>query len=159
MMTVTFDMDGTIYDLYGIPDWLPRLRNELPGAYTEGKPLVDMDELSTICRNLQAVGVKVGIVTWLGKDASKQFEELSTQEKIQWAREYFKVKLDFFYAVPYGTPKHKIAPRAKKMIIVDDSDEVRAAWDTPKQRKSINAKHDILAPLRSLLADALSATV
>jgi hypothetical protein len=105
------------------------------------------------------VGVKVGIVTWLGKDASKQFEELSTQEKIQWAREYFKVKLDFFYAVPYGTPKHKIAPRAKKMIIVDDSDEVRAAWDTPKQRKSINAKHDILAPLRSLLADALSATV
>ena len=42
------------------------------------------------------------------------------------------------HAVPYGTPKHKVLKECSRaMILIDDNEEVGAAWETPKQRKHV----------------------
>ena len=45
-MTVYFDMDGTIADLYGAKDWLPRLRAYDAKIYAEARPLCNMNTLA-----------------------------------------------------------------------------------------------------------------
>ena len=42
---IYFDMDGTIADLYGVPNWLDCLIAEKTKPYREAKPLVDMRNL------------------------------------------------------------------------------------------------------------------
>ena len=49
MKKIYFDMDGTVYDLYGIDNWLEMLINEEKGAFLIGNPLVDMNKLENIC--------------------------------------------------------------------------------------------------------------
>lgn len=57
-----------------------------------------------------------------------------------------------FYAQTYGEPKQS-APthRAAQMILVDDNAEVRAKWNTAKQRTSIDATKNIIKKLEKLL--------
>ena len=45
-MTIWFDMDGTIADLYGVDGWLDNLINEDTRPYDIAKPLVNMAYLS-----------------------------------------------------------------------------------------------------------------
>ena len=42
---IFLDMDGTIADLYGVPDWLNLLRSYDPSPYIQARPLVDMEQL------------------------------------------------------------------------------------------------------------------
>ena len=44
MYTIYFDMDGTIANLYGVIDWLPKLHNSDASPYMEAKPLVEVGE-------------------------------------------------------------------------------------------------------------------
>ena len=45
-MTIYFDMDGTIADLYGAKDWLPRLRAYDAKIYAEARPICNMNTLA-----------------------------------------------------------------------------------------------------------------
>ena len=45
-MTIFLDMDGTIADLYGAKDWLPRLRAYDAKVYAEARPLCNMNTLA-----------------------------------------------------------------------------------------------------------------
>ena len=47
-MTIWFDMDGTIADLYAVENWLPMLRAYDPAPYTLAKPLVHMATLARL---------------------------------------------------------------------------------------------------------------
>ena len=52
-VTINFDMDGTIADLYANPNWLPLLRACDPTPYATAKPLLRLATLedgSTHCR-------------------------------------------------------------------------------------------------------------
>ena len=49
MKKIYFDMDGTVYDLYGMDNWLEMLRNEERGAFLYGDTLVNMNELEDVC--------------------------------------------------------------------------------------------------------------
>ena len=44
-----------------------------------------------------------------------------------------------------------LARSVKRAILVDDNASVREMWDTPIQRKSINAKEDIITKLWELV--------
>lgn len=150
---IYFDMDGTIANLYGRENWLPDLRAEVDGVYDKLEPMVDLDQLQEVCMALVAQGWKLGIITWLGMGASDEYEERSTQEKKLW-RDNNTPYLQEFYAQRYGTPKqYAPARRSSKMILVDDNAEVRAMWDTEKQRQSIDAKGDMIAALWELVED------
>lgn len=57
---IYFDMDGTIYDLYGVSGWLEMLQAENEMAYTCGKPLYDMQELNKLMMQFVALGFTIG---------------------------------------------------------------------------------------------------
>lgn len=151
MKKIYFDMDGTVADLYGSDNWLDNLRNERAGVFNNLFPLVDMDELAIICHQLMNNGYSFGIITWLPMGASYEYERVCEQEKREWANE-FMPWVSEFYAQSYGVPK-QYAPikRAQNMVLIDDNTEVRAMWNTEKQRTSIDATKNIIEELKKLL--------
>lgn len=154
MKKIYFDMDGTVYDLYGMENWLEMLRNEEKGAFTLGNALVNMDELKEVCLRLIAKGYQIGIITWLPMGASLEYCEICTKEKREWAEKNMPY-ISEFYALEYGVPKqYAPARRAAEMWLVDDNKEVREMWITEKQRKAIDATTDIIEALGSLLERA-----
>lgn len=150
MKKIYFDMDGTVYDLYGMKNWLEMLRNEEKGAFTLGNALVDMVALKEVCLRLIAKGYQIGIITWLPMGASLEYCEICTKEKREWAENNMPY-ISEFYALEYGVPK-QYAPtrRAAEMWLVDDNKEVREMWVTEKQRKAIDATENIINALVAL---------
>lgn len=151
MKKIYFDMDGTVYDLYGIDNWLEMLINEEKGAFLIGNPLVDMNKLENICLWLIKKGCQIGIITWLPMGASLEYCEVCTEEKRKWAEKNMPY-ISEFYTQEYGTPKqYAPARRAAEMWLIDDNREVREMWVTGKQRKAIDANEDILEALERIL--------
>ena len=62
-MTIYFDMDGTIADLYSTKDWLPRLRAYDAKVYAEARPLCNMNTLARKLNRVQRKGVKIGVIS------------------------------------------------------------------------------------------------
>ena len=150
MKKIYFDMDGTVYDLYGMENWLEMLRNEEKGAFTLGNALVDMVALKEVCLRLIAKGYQIGIITWLPIGASLEYCEICTKEKREWAENNMPY-ISEFYALEYGVPKqYAPARRAAEMWLVDDNKEVREMWVTEKQRKAIDATENIINALVAL---------
>lgn len=150
MKKIYFDMDGTVYDLYGMENWLEMLRNEEKGAFTLGNALVDTVALKEVCLRLIAKGYQIGIITWLPMGASLEYCEICTKEKRRWAENNMPY-ISEFYALEYGVPKqYAPARRAAEMWLVDDNKEVREMWVTEKQRKAIDATENIINALVAL---------
>ena len=147
---IYFDMDGTVADLYGVPNWLHKLRTCDPTPYIEAKPLCDMKKLAEVCNILINGGYTIGIITWLSKDSTPDYDNAVTMAKTEWAQHHMPF-VNEFHAIPYGVPKHTVVKRYAEMWLVDDNAEVRAEWETPKQRKTINANEDIIAELWKLV--------
>ena len=66
-MTVYFDMDGTIADLYGAKDWLPRLRAYDAKIYAEARPLCNMNTLARKRGNQSFAPYRSAIVPSISK--------------------------------------------------------------------------------------------
>ena len=45
---ICFDMDGTIADLYGVDNWLEKLRSEDVSPYRDAEPIYNMEVLATV---------------------------------------------------------------------------------------------------------------
>lgn len=148
---IMFDMDGTVYDLYGQPNWLNKLEAEDVTAYTDGAPLVNLRELEKVCQALINKGFEIGVITWLAKNGSKRFNRNTAETKKMWVKNNMPY-VTKFTAQEYGTPKQKALNKSVKFaVLVDDNKEVREMWNTPKQRKSIDANLDIIAKLWELV--------
>ena len=145
MQAIYFDMDGTVYDLYGVNDWLHMLHTENTDAYECGKPLYNMDKLNSILEQFVALGIVIGVVTWSAMDGSKEFNRKTRKVKKAWVAEHMPTVTEF-HCIKYGTPKHKVA-KIKNSILVDDNADVRAAW----HGETINACEDIMEQLQNLL--------
>lgn len=79
--TIFFDMDGTLFDLYGVPDWLPRLRAEDASPYIEAAPLLNLQNLGETLQTLQNNGVRIGVISWLSKDATATYKKAIRRAK------------------------------------------------------------------------------
>ena len=127
MTTVYFDMDGTIADLYSVPNWLPLLRAYDPKPYAEAKPLVNLNSLARILNRLQRQGIKIGIISWLSKGSTPEYDAKVTTAKERWlARHLSSVNFDEIHIVPYGTPKQTFA--TTNDILFDDEAKNRENW-------------------------------
>ena len=146
-MKILFDLDGTLADLYGRKDWLEKLTAEKP-IYEELEPLVDMQELNHIARKLMNVGVEFCVVTWLSMTASESYELIASMEKYRWCKKHIPF-ISEFECQQYGTPK-QTNYRNTKCILIDDSAEVRADFETKHRRKTFDANEDICAFLTDL---------
>ena len=105
-MTIWFDMDGTISDLYAVENWLPMLRAENPKPYAQARPLGNMQTLARKLNKLHRAGYTIGVISWGSKESSKAYLEAVREAKEKWLDKHLhSVKWDAIHVVEYGTPK------------------------------------------------------
>lgn len=127
-ITINFDMDGTIADLYGVENWLDYLINSDPYPYANAKPLVRLSALARKLNALQRQGYYLGIISWLSKSGTPEYNEEVTTAKLAWLAKHLpSVKWDRISIVPYGTPKEKYCFTAED-VLFDDEEKNRLAW-------------------------------
>lgn len=127
-MTIFFDMDGTIVDLYSVPDWLLKLRNNDASPYEEAMSLLRLNNAARLLNALQKNGVRIGIITWLSKNSNPAYDKAIRRAKRRWlARHLGSVDWDEIHMVKYGTPKTKFR-KAANDILFDDVEEIRKKW-------------------------------
>ena len=127
---ICFDMDGTIADLYGVNDWLEKLRAFDPTPYVEAEPMWDMNELAEVLMALQSVGTEIRIVTWLSKESNKEYDNAVRLAKREWL-EKCGFPFDNFHGVAYGTTKANCVRKylnEGEAILIDDNAKVREGW-------------------------------
>lgn len=125
---ICFDMDGTIADLYSVPNWLDKLRAEDSSPYSDAAPMWNMKELRKVLLLLISEGWEVRVISWLSKDSSESYKNEVRKAKLGWLEKY-----DFPYRrchlVAYGTTKADCVRRwASPAILIDDNEKVRNGW-------------------------------
>ena len=127
-MTIYFDMDGTIADLYAVENWLAKLRASDPSPYAEAAPLLRLCTLARLLNQLQRKGYKLGIVSWLSKCGSPEYNEAVTAAKIDWINHHLpSVNFDEIKIVAYGVPKSSVV-NDPFGILFDDEENNRIEW-------------------------------
>ena len=150
--TLVFDMDGTIANFYGVPNWLEDIRNENPRPYIVAKPLYDMETLGYILEILKAQGWRVVVTSWLAKESTREYDEMVRRAKREWLARY-QFPVDEIHLVKYGTTKANCTRKlGGYQILVDDNAEVRKGWHLGD---TINANENILEKLVDLLCQDL----
>lgn len=146
---ICFDMDGTIADLYSVPNWLDKLRAEDSSPYGDAAPMWNMEELRKVLLLLISEGWEVRVISWLSKDSSESYKNEVRKAKLGWLEKY-----DFPYRrchlVAYGTTKADCVRRwASPAILVDDNEKVRNGWHLGETIDP--TKVDLIEELRKLL--------
>ena len=127
-ITINFDMDGTIADLYANPNWLPMLRAYDPTPYATAKPLLRLNTLARKLNELQKEGYQLAVISWLSKESNPAYDEAVTATKMAWLAEHLpSVKWDRITIVPYGTPKQNFCENPLD-ILFDDEERNRNNW-------------------------------
>ena len=125
---IYFDMDGTIANFYGVNGWLDYLKAEDATPYAQAAPLLRLSALARILNKLQRNGYTIGIVSWLAKNSTAEFDEKVTTTKIQWLKAHLKsVHFDEIHIVKYGTPKEEVV-NFPNGILFDDETPNRNNW-------------------------------
>lgn len=145
---IYFDMDGTIADFYGVAGWLACLENSDPRPYAEASPLVDMAEFSEQLRRLRQAGYHIGIVSWLSRSGSAEFNAEVTQTKLRWLAHYVDFVFDEIRIVPYGTPKSSVCDFGG--VLFDDEERNRIEWGKADIFSMAFGVSNILAVLRGM---------
>lgn len=122
---IWFDMDGTIANLYGVENWLDMLIAQDPTPYTQAKPMLNMSALARLLHKAQRLGYEIGIISWLSKSSTNEYDNAVTQAKIEWLRVHLpSVEWNEVHIVAYGTPKHTICSG----VLFDDEQHNRDMW-------------------------------
>lgn len=123
---IWFDMDGTITDLYGVENWLPKLLAEDESPYEVAEPLINMQVLARTLNRLRHNGYTVNIVSWLSKGGSASYNEKVTEAKKNWLKKHLKsVQFDTIDILEYGIPKEN----GRNGILFDDEEKNRKNWN------------------------------
>lgn len=122
---IYFDMDGTIANLYGVDGWLDCIINEYTKPYREAKALVNMRQLGKELNRLKQNGYTIGIISWLAKGATDEYNRRVAQTKRNWLAKHLSVvQFDEVHIVEYGTPKYTLG----NGILFDDEEPNRMNW-------------------------------
>jgi hypothetical protein len=128
-MKIYFDMDGTIADLYSSPDWLSKLQAYDPEPYATARPLVNLALLARRIHQVQKKGHQVGIISWLSKESTYDYNQAVTQAKLDWLRRHLpSVSFDSIDIIPYGQPKWELAEGNCQNILFDDERRNNVEW-------------------------------
>ena len=127
-MTIWFDMDGTIVDLYSVENWLPMLRAYDPSPYMLAKPLVRLSTLAYMLNRLRAKGYRVGVISWGSKCSTPAYDAAVTAAKTAWLKTHLpSVDFDEIHILPYGVPKQNFK-NTDADILFDDEERNRINW-------------------------------
>ena len=124
---IYFDLDGTIADLYGVEGWLDDLIAENTRPYAEAKPLLNLSLLARYIHKAQKMGYIVGIISWLSKSGTPEYNKAVTEVKREWLKKHLpSVEWDEIHIVEYGTPKSTC--RTCPGILFDDEERNLKEW-------------------------------
>ena len=127
-ITINFDMDGTIADLYGVENWLDYLIAENTFPYANARPLLNLSALARKLNALQKQGYNLAVISWLSKSGTVEYNEAVTEVKMAWLRKHLpSVAWDRITIVPYGTPKQNFCENPLD-ILFDDEERNRENW-------------------------------
>lgn len=127
-ITINFDMDGTIANLYGVDNWLGYLIAEDTTPYAVAKPLINMSALARKLNALQRMGYNLAVISWLSKNGSAEYNDKVTAVKMAWLKKHLpSVAWDRITIVPYGTPKQNFC-ESPFDILFDDEAKNRDNW-------------------------------
>lgn len=128
---ICFDMDGTIADLYNVPNWLEMLRNENPAPYLDAKPMWDMVRMAEILEKIQQAGIEIRIITWLSMNSTEEYKVAVREAKRAWLEKWGFI-FDHFHGVQYGATKADSIRRSlannETAWLIDDNEKVRKGW-------------------------------
>lgn len=128
-VTINFDLDGTIADLYGVEDWLPMLENHIETPYAIAPPLLRLCTFARMINKLQREGYEIAVLSWLAKGSNEEYDNKVKNAKCDWLAKHLpSVSWDKINIVPYGTPKEKFCNSAKD-ILFDDEERNRKNWN------------------------------
>ena len=106
-----------------------------------------MIALTNILIEAKAKGYGIGIITWLSKDATKEYKKAIKKAKKQWLTNYLGIEFDEAHFIQYGTRKDYVA-KDKKGIIFDDDKMVRLWWKgeayNPTEKDIIETLQEII---------------
>jgi len=123
---IYFDLDGTLAAFYNVPHWLDYLNKEDTYPYEVAAPMWDFVQLAQLLNTLQAMGWKLGIVSWTSKNGSELFNLAVEHAKRHWlAVNLPTVEWDEIHVVRYGTNKRKTCGGG---ILFDDEEGNRKTW-------------------------------
>ena len=126
---VWFDMDGTIANLYAVENWLPKLRDYDASPYAEAEVMHNMSQLARLLNSVQKLGYKLGIISWLSKYPTAEYDQAVTKAKLTWLNVHLKsVHFDEIHIVSYGTPKSNFM-ETEEDILFDDEELNRKNWE------------------------------
>ena len=127
-ITINFDMDGTLANLYGVENWLEMLEAEDTTPYAEAIPMLRLSALAKRLNNLQKQGYELAIISWLSKSGTEEYNEAVTAVKMAWLKKHLpSVNWDRITIVPYGTPKENFCSTPLD-ILFDDEERNRNNW-------------------------------
>lgn len=141
---IYFDVDGTFYNLYGFYGWLDCILSEKTECYTQSDLLVNKDEFIIILNSLKKKGYKLGIITWLAKNSTKNYENKVRKAKYRYINKHFSNLFDEVHILRYGTNKSKYC-KGKNTILFDDEENNRKQW---KEKNGIS--YDVINLLETL---------
>ena len=125
---IYFDMDGTLANLYGVEDWLTKLRICDASPYAEAPVMFNMQALAHRLNKLQQNGYTIGIISWLSKDSTPEYDAMVTSEKLAWLEKHLhSVEWNEIHIIAYGKRKSKLA-QVKGGYLFDDNENVRREW-------------------------------
>lgn len=126
MKNIYFDLDGTLANLYGINNWLDYLLNEDASPYLEAEPMVNLSLLVRTLHRLQNKGFHIGIISWLSKNATIEYEDSIREAKLYWIKKHMpSMVFDEIHIIPYGTPKASMGYG----YLFDDEENNRKNWN------------------------------
>lgn len=127
-ITINFDMDGTIADLYGVENWLEMLIAEDTTPYATARPLLHLSALARKLNTLQRNGYNLAVISWLSKSGTAEYNEAVTEVKMAWLRKHLpSVNWDEIHIIPYGTPKQNFC-NSPLDVLFDDEERNRNNW-------------------------------
>ena len=143
-MTIWFDMDGTIADLYGVAGWLEAIKARDTRPYTEAKGIGNLAVIARLLTAVQKRGHKIGIISWTAKNAPAEYDRAVETAKREWLHDHLPTVIwDDIKVVRYGTDK-KVATGGG--ILFDDEEPNRKIWG-----QGAYEPQDIVECLRCLL--------
>jgi hypothetical protein len=129
-LKLVFDMDGTIYPLYEVNNWLERLLNEDVSIFTKKAFIGDILQFTKNVNLLKRKGYEIAICTWTPKNTSQEYVKRVELAKTEWIENFFGTDLfDEIFILPYGTPKGNCFQGQKNLVLFDDNSEVRKEWE------------------------------
>ena len=128
MKKIWFDMDGTLFDLYGVDNWLEKLISCDSSPYRDAEPLIRFSHLARVLNALQRKGYHIGIISWLSKESTPQYNLEVTAVKMEALKMHLpSVHWNEIHIIPYGENKSQYAE--KYDILFDDEMHNRISWN------------------------------